>query len=200
MSIGENIRKFRKLRKMTLVQLEEKTGISNGSLSNIESGKRNPSISSLNKIANALNIGIDYLISPELMLNRINFMEEIFNENKSDKKISDLYERAKNNLLTDKDIENIDGYIRTYIFKKSSNYNGEPLINDAESDSYSIFQNLFYSLGYNDKNLNEYQLQYFLQNENDEEGTSEFMKYLFKKVKDTIELEIKILKDKDTIK
>ncbi|MBV4422929.1 helix-turn-helix domain-containing protein [Clostridium tyrobutyricum] len=62
MSIGENIRRIRKLKHKTLMDIENITGICNGSLSNIENGKRNPSIVTLNKIADALCIDMWELI------------------------------------------------------------------------------------------------------------------------------------------
>jgi transcriptional regulator with XRE-family HTH domain len=195
--IGENIKKIRKLKKVTLVQLEKKTGISNGSLSNIENDKRNPSIETLKKISDALCASTNYFTDFEGMLNRLNFLQDILAENPLDKKVSDLFQKAKNYSLTDEDIKDVDAYIRKYIIKRSSNYNNEPLIADnVEAKSYALFESLFYSLGYTKENLNEYQLQYFFQNKDDEEGTSEFLKYLFLKVKNLMETEIEKVKEK----
>lgn len=55
-SIGDNIRKYRKSGKLTQKDLGEAIGISNTYLSDIETGRTNPSIKTLKKIARALDI------------------------------------------------------------------------------------------------------------------------------------------------
>lgn len=55
-SIGDNIRKYRKIGKLTQKDLGEAIGISNTYLSDIETGRTNPSIKTLKKIAKALDI------------------------------------------------------------------------------------------------------------------------------------------------
>jgi len=55
-SIGDNIRKYRKSGKLTQKDLGEAIGISNTYLSDIETGRTNPSIKTLKKIAKALDI------------------------------------------------------------------------------------------------------------------------------------------------
>lgn len=54
--LGDNVRKFRKSRGLTLEQLAEKIESSSGTLSHIEKGTRNPSLDMLNKIADALGV------------------------------------------------------------------------------------------------------------------------------------------------
>lgn len=55
-SIGDNIRKYRKIRNLTQKELGETIGISNTYLSDIETGRTNPSIKTLKKIAKGLEI------------------------------------------------------------------------------------------------------------------------------------------------
>lgn len=55
-SIGDNIRKYRKSGHLTQKDLGEAIGISNTYLSDIETGRTNPSIKTLKKIAKALDI------------------------------------------------------------------------------------------------------------------------------------------------
>lgn len=63
-NVGEIIRKIRKEKKMTLVQIAEITGLSHPYLSQLENGKKkNPSFETLDKIAQSL--GMDYF---ELMI------------------------------------------------------------------------------------------------------------------------------------
>lgn len=62
--IGENIRRYRKQKRMTLSDLASTTGISKSYLSYIERGiKHNPSIDVLEKITEALEINISSIIT-----------------------------------------------------------------------------------------------------------------------------------------
>jgi len=60
-TIGNNIKLFRRKEKLTLNELSKKTGISPSFLSNIESGLKQPTLLTLEKIANALKINITSL-------------------------------------------------------------------------------------------------------------------------------------------
>ncbi|HKL11981.1 MAG TPA: helix-turn-helix domain-containing protein [Halanaerobiales bacterium] len=58
MKIGKKIKKYRKLRNITISELAEKAGLSVGMISQIERDKIGLSVSSLWKIAQALNVSI----------------------------------------------------------------------------------------------------------------------------------------------
>lgn len=58
MSIGANIRRMRKAQHLSLVELAQKTGFSAGYISQVETGKVNPSVNSLVNICNALGIQV----------------------------------------------------------------------------------------------------------------------------------------------
>jgi transcriptional regulator with XRE-family HTH domain len=60
-TIGNNIKLFRRKEILTLNELSKKTGISPSFLSNIESGLKQPTLLTLEKIANALKINITSL-------------------------------------------------------------------------------------------------------------------------------------------
>jgi len=62
-SIGKKIRKFRKARNTTILQLAKMTKISASQLSRIESGKTSTPVSTLDTIAKALGTKIGYLFS-----------------------------------------------------------------------------------------------------------------------------------------
>jgi len=66
--VGENLKRIRKTKKMTLKQLEEITGITNSYISAIENGrKKNPSTEILEKLAKALNVNVvDFYDKPVL--------------------------------------------------------------------------------------------------------------------------------------
>lgn len=66
MRIGELILVAREINKLSLRDLEKKTGISNTLLSQIETGHiKNPSWRNVVKIAKALNLNLDRLASCE---------------------------------------------------------------------------------------------------------------------------------------
>ena len=62
---GDRIREFRKDLGWTLEQLAEKTKLSKGFLSDVESNNRNVSTDNLLKIANVMGASLDYLLKGE---------------------------------------------------------------------------------------------------------------------------------------
>ena len=61
MTIGENIRRIRKERGLTLKQLGEAVGVSEAYIRAYESGRRNPKQQSLEAIATALHVNVEAL-------------------------------------------------------------------------------------------------------------------------------------------
>lgn len=61
--LGNNIRKYRKLRGYTQEKLSELVNISSVFMSQIENATRKPSIDTVVKIASTLNISIDLLVN-----------------------------------------------------------------------------------------------------------------------------------------
>ncbi len=59
---GEVIRQLRKERELTQEQLGEKAGVDPKSIIQIEGGKRNPTLKTLQKIATALEVPISDLL------------------------------------------------------------------------------------------------------------------------------------------
>ncbi len=59
---GEVIRRLRKEKELTQEQLGEKAGLDPKSIIQIEAGKRNPTIKTLQKIASALDVSISKLL------------------------------------------------------------------------------------------------------------------------------------------
>lgn len=59
--IGKNIRKERKRQMLTIEQLAEKAGITDNFLGKIERGDGMPSLQTIDSIACALNVSIDFL-------------------------------------------------------------------------------------------------------------------------------------------
>ncbi len=62
MNLGETIKQCRKVKKLTLAQLSENSGISVSHLSLLENNNREPSISAVESIANALDLPLSVLV------------------------------------------------------------------------------------------------------------------------------------------
>lgn len=71
MALNE-LQRYRKQCGLTQKQLAEKCGLAPGTIQQYELGKRNPKIEQLQKIANVLNIPVEYLFDPI----NITFMSE----------------------------------------------------------------------------------------------------------------------------
>ena len=62
-SVAQNIKEIRKKKNIVQRELSKATGLSRNSIVNYETGKRDPRSRDLRKIANALNVPIEELIS-----------------------------------------------------------------------------------------------------------------------------------------
>ena len=69
MSLGKNIERLRKAKKLTTVELASMVGVKPQYISQIENGKRSPSLKILQKIASALNVTTSELLgeTPEYL-------------------------------------------------------------------------------------------------------------------------------------
>lgn len=59
--IGENVRYYRELKQMCQIKLAHRSDVSETYISELENGKANPCIDTLNKIANALEVEVEDL-------------------------------------------------------------------------------------------------------------------------------------------
>ncbi|MFC0211401.1 helix-turn-helix domain-containing protein [Paenibacillus chartarius] len=62
MDIGSTIRSIRKRKNITIAQICEETGLSQGFMSQVETNKTSPSIATLESIAKALKVPLAYLL------------------------------------------------------------------------------------------------------------------------------------------
>ena len=62
MNLSNNVKKIRKLKKLTLKETAKKTGVSHQMISQIETGKKHPSLETLIKIADAFDCSLDDLV------------------------------------------------------------------------------------------------------------------------------------------
>ncbi|HSK97154.1 MAG TPA: cupin domain-containing protein [Euzebyales bacterium] len=64
-AIGQNVRRLRRRRDLTLDLLAERAGVSKGTVIGVEQARANPSIATLNRLAEALGVGLATLIEPD---------------------------------------------------------------------------------------------------------------------------------------
>ena len=80
MTLGNNIKKYRKMLKLSQEDLAKKSNLYRNSIYNYENNKRQPSIENLNKIATALGVTVNDLIKNDTI--------DITNMNDDDEKLS----------------------------------------------------------------------------------------------------------------
>ncbi|MCR1899325.1 helix-turn-helix domain-containing protein [Irregularibacter muris] len=77
-TIGKRIRYARKMNKLSLMNVKEKTGISTGNLSELENDKFAPSAHSLIAFKKLFNVSIDWLLTGEPPITT--YMDEVVKE------------------------------------------------------------------------------------------------------------------------
>ena len=95
LSVGENIRKVRTIRNISRKELAEKLNLSISAIQKYENGTVSPTIDTLVKISEALNVTIDYLLGISNILNLDDgkiINEEFEKLNKSDIKKEEVME------------------------------------------------------------------------------------------------------------
>jgi transcriptional regulator with XRE-family HTH domain len=60
--LGQNIKRIREQKKMTQGDICRALNLDRGYISSIESGKRNPTLSTIKKLADALKVSVDELL------------------------------------------------------------------------------------------------------------------------------------------
>ncbi|NQX63687.1 helix-turn-helix transcriptional regulator [Paenibacillus qinlingensis] len=63
--IGENVRRLRKIHDLNQIEFAKLIGVSQGSLSDIESGKCNPSVETVVSIYSTFECSLDWLLNTE---------------------------------------------------------------------------------------------------------------------------------------
>lgn len=75
--LGENIKKYRRINKLTQEKLAEKVGVEIISISSIETGRYFPTPDNLVKISQALNVNLSDLFNFKDELNCNDYLEQI---------------------------------------------------------------------------------------------------------------------------
>lgn len=132
MSLGENIRKFRELRGLSGVDFAALVGISQNYLSEIESNKKGGSRQTLTKIAKALGITIDELLSESISTVEIKDVQNEGYKDSSDEIINYMrkykeensrafiiFKKIRDASLDENELTEIEKFIDYVISKKS---------------------------------------------------------------------------------
>ena len=90
-AIGENIRRERKRQLLTIEKLSEKAGITDNFLGKIERGEGTPSLQTIDSIATALNVSIDFLKDSRKPTTEYNFISSLIDINELDKESKDKF-------------------------------------------------------------------------------------------------------------
>ena len=109
MRLGEKITRLKKLKNLSQVALAEATGISRDAISKYERGDSIPSVDYAKRIAEALGVSLDYLVSDS-------DKEDIL-DNDAVKRIKDIQDLPDSE--KDKIYSVIDALIRDYKTKKA---------------------------------------------------------------------------------
>lgn len=94
MNLGETIKQCRNVKKLTLAQLSESSGISVSHLCLLEKNKREPSIGAVESIANALDLPLSVLVFLAAQRDEVTDLNAAYIETLSNN-IMDLMTNAK---------------------------------------------------------------------------------------------------------
>lgn len=108
MSLGENIKLYRKKQKLTQVQLADKANISRSYLADVENNRYNPSVDTLKNISIALGVTLSELLSDNNSNSTYN--KEEISLTDEEKNILNLYKK-----LNDKDKTKFEGMMELKI-------------------------------------------------------------------------------------
>lgn len=108
MSLGENIKLYRKKQKLTQVQLADKANISRSYLADVENNRYNPSVDTLKNISIALGVTLNELLSDNNSNSTYN--KEEISLTDEEKNILNLYKK-----LNDKDKAKFEGMLELKI-------------------------------------------------------------------------------------
>jgi transcriptional regulator with XRE-family HTH domain len=102
--VGLRLRQVRRLRRATLKEIAERSGLSESYLSQIERGRTQGSVGSLKRITMALGISMAELFEPDLA-NRPQLLR------KADREHIDFGENARKTMLTSRPLEHLEVFV-----------------------------------------------------------------------------------------
>jgi transcriptional regulator with XRE-family HTH domain len=105
MAIGDRLREARKNRRLTQEELSELSGVARENIGRYETGKSQPSIDVLLRLADALEVSTDYLFErdAEPTRTRVRSMREILNEDPITAGVNTLAANGAEKVIFDED-------------------------------------------------------------------------------------------------
>lgn len=134
MNIGENIRKIRKNKKLTLKELGLKVELSEQAVGQYERGDRTPSIEILNRIAIALDISINDLLYPtnEEKLAKVNEFQSIMKNCFGEKEGIDVFQNKYIEVLKILSNEIKTSYLKNYLNNYLNHFSDSIIYTESE--------------------------------------------------------------------
>lgn len=138
MSIGDNLKKIRKNKKMTQEDFGKLVGLSTNTVQRYELGKRQPNIETINKIAEALGVPITELINNDYDKSKYELEKALLNGSSN---ISNLVINFENS-AKEEAVKNFRNLIEFLDWKEFRNINDDDIfevINSQELYNYLNF-------------------------------------------------------------
>ncbi|EDS76438.1 transcriptional regulator, MerR family [Clostridium botulinum C str. Eklund] len=153
MNLGEKIKKYRKLFKLTQEELAAKLEISKHTLSKYEQNQRKPNIEMLNKIAKALDVTVNDLMEFEELKKEVTSIEET--ENLLNILGYELKNIAPNGSSTLEGVDELNDLIKNDKIPIYQIYYDGKLITELTNNQYNnLKENIKYILDYEFYKLN----------------------------------------------
>lgn len=147
MSIGENIKIYRKKRGLTQEQLAKLSGLSKNAIYNYENNKRTPSVDIANKIANALEVSLYSLNNP------LSFLYEDIAVADREFKIDKIKTKFINNeILTDEELGLLRKYDTDTIMNNLNKVDNKTVKQNIDEFKVNLCKDIFQNFGYTVKN------------------------------------------------
>lgn len=130
MAFNEQIKKVRKIKNMTQIEMSKALGVDTSTYSLYESGKREPNIDKIRKICNILNVSSDFILETKFKVNEIS---QIFSNNfnifikQNDLNIEEIAKETNVNLEVLKNCLDGNGNIDVKDISKIAKYIKVPL-------------------------------------------------------------------------
>jgi transcriptional regulator with XRE-family HTH domain len=100
--LAENLRKLRETRSLTQAQLGKRAGMAAASVSHFETGQRAPSLDSLVKLADALEVSVDTLLGRETLDSHVRVDPIFLKASRASAQTLDTIKKITSALLSEK--------------------------------------------------------------------------------------------------
>lgn len=180
-AIGENIRKIRKSKKMTMKELGEKIGVSEQAIGNYERGDREPTIDVLIKISDALEVSLFDILGDKIDKKQVALLVNYLN--KTNEEMRNTYEKQ---IEINKKINSC--YVKENKALKDYKDTLENKMKWLIDEPIGIFQAIILYMGLINENMNDIKISIYENEEDLSQIEVKENKYLLKEnqVKDIV--------------